>query len=113
MPPAAAVARRRFRARGRDGALLIGRALINRADIMKPQDKASDFQLYLRLLTYVKPYHRVFAVAVAAMVVLALVNPAMAALFKRITEGVFSHRRCRPHGPGDHSDHGGLFHRRP
>lgn len=89
MSPAAAVARRRFRARGRDGALLIGRARINRADIMKPQDKASDFQLYLRLLTYVKPYRRVFAVAVAAMVVLALVNPALAALFKRITEGVF------------------------
>lgn len=89
MPPVAAVARRRFRARGRDGALLIGRARINRADIMKSQDKASDFQLYLRLLTYVKPYHRVFAIAVAAMVVLALVNPALAALFKRITEGVF------------------------
>ena len=78
MPFIVAVARQRFRARGRDSALLNGRARSNRANIMKPQDKASDLQLYLRLLTYVKPYRRVFVIAVVAMVVLALVNPALA-----------------------------------
>ncbi len=49
----------------------------------------ADLALYLRLLACVKPYWRVFAIAVLAMTVLALTNPAIAALFKRITEGVF------------------------
>lgn len=53
------------------------------------QNKPSDLALYLRLLTYVKPYLRIFLVAVVAMAVLALTSPAIAALFKNITEGVF------------------------
>lgn len=53
------------------------------------QKKSTDLELYLRLLTYVKPYLRIFLIAVVALAVLALTNPAIAALFKNITEGVF------------------------
>ncbi len=53
------------------------------------QSKPTDLALYLRLLTYVKPYLRIFLVAVLALAVLALTSPAIAALFKNITEGVF------------------------
>ena len=53
------------------------------------QNKSTDLELYLRLLSYVKPYLRIFLIAVLAMVVLALTSPAIAALFKSITEGVF------------------------
>ena len=53
------------------------------------QNKPTDLELYLRLLTYVKPYLRIFLVAVLAMAVLALTSPAIAALFKNITEAVF------------------------
>ena len=53
------------------------------------QNKPTDLALYLRLLAYVKPYLKVFLVAVLAMAVLALTSPAIAALFKNITEGVF------------------------
>ena len=55
------------------------------------QRKSTDLALYLRLLTYVKPYLRVFLIAVVALAVLALTSPAIAALFKNITEGVFRH----------------------
>ena len=50
---------------------------------------AGDWQMYRRLLSYVRPYSRVFAVSIIAMLVLALTNPATAALFKYIVEGVF------------------------
>ena len=53
------------------------------------QNKPTDLALYLRLLAYVKPYLKIFLVAVLAMAVLALTSPAIAALFKNITEGVF------------------------
>ena len=53
------------------------------------RNKPTDLALYLRLLTYVKPYLKIFLVAVVAMAVLALTSPAIAALFKNITEGVF------------------------
>jgi subfamily B ATP-binding cassette protein MsbA len=46
-------------------------------------------QLYLRLLTYVKPYWRTFAVAIVAMVVLALSEPALPALLKPMLDGSF------------------------
>ncbi len=55
------------------------------------QKKPTDLVLYLRLLSYVKPYLRIFLLAVFAMAVLALTSPAIAALFKNITEGVFGH----------------------
>ena len=51
--------------------------------------KTTDFALYLRLLRCVAPYKGVFAIAVLALAALALTNPAIAALFKNITEGVF------------------------
>ena len=53
------------------------------------QKQPTDLVLYLRLLGYVKPYLRVFLVAVLAMVVLALTSPAIAALFKNLTEAIF------------------------
>ncbi|MCP5142743.1 MAG: lipid A export permease/ATP-binding protein MsbA [Zoogloeaceae bacterium] len=45
--------------------------------------------LYLRLLTYVRPYWKGFGVAVAAMVVLAAVEPTIAALFKPLLDVTF------------------------
>jgi len=51
--------------------------------------KAPDRQLYFRLLQFVKPYWQVFALAILAMIVLALSNPALAALLKYIIAGVF------------------------
>ncbi|MGI9228997.1 MAG: lipid A export permease/ATP-binding protein MsbA [Gammaproteobacteria bacterium] len=49
----------------------------------------TDLHLYLRLLTHVKRYWRVFSAALGAMVMLAMITPAIAALFKYITAGVF------------------------
>lgn len=51
--------------------------------------KTSDRKLYFRLLQFVKPYWQVFAIAVLSMIVLALCNPAIAALLKYIVDGVF------------------------
>lgn len=45
--------------------------------------------LYLRLLKYVVPYWRVFALAIFAMVVTALTEPAFAALLKPLLDGSF------------------------
>ncbi len=53
------------------------------------RNKPTDLALYLRLLAHVRPHLRIFLIAVIALVVLALTSPAIAALFKRITEGVF------------------------
>ena len=55
------------------------------------QQQPTDFVLYLRLLAYVKPYLRIFLGAVLAMVILALTSPAIAALFKNLTEGIFQY----------------------
>ena len=51
--------------------------------------KSIDFGLYKRLLGYVKPYWRIFSISILAMVMLAITNPATAALFKYMVEGVF------------------------
>ncbi len=51
--------------------------------------ETSDLGLYLRLLGYVKPYWRVFGASLLAMVLLAITNPATAALFKYMIAGVF------------------------
>ena len=51
--------------------------------------KATDLRLYSRLLGYVKPYWRVFGISIIAMVMLAITNPATAALFKYMVAGVF------------------------
>ena len=51
--------------------------------------RASSIQLYLRLLGYVRPYWRVFAVSVVAMTVVAATEPAFAALVKPLLDGTF------------------------
>lgn len=49
----------------------------------------SSKELYLRLLRYVRPYWRVFAVSIVSMVVLALSEPAIPALLKPLLDGSF------------------------
>ena len=46
-------------------------------------------QLYLRLLGYVKPYWRVFALSILAMVVTAATEPLLPALLKPMLDGTF------------------------
>jgi subfamily B ATP-binding cassette protein MsbA len=46
-------------------------------------------QLYLRLLTYVKPYWRVFAVSILGMIVVASTEPLVPALMKPMLDGTF------------------------
>ena len=46
-------------------------------------------QLYFRLLGYVRPYWRVFAIAIVAMVVVAASEPALPALLKPLLDGSF------------------------
>lgn len=50
---------------------------------------ARDLHLYVRLLAYVKPYWRVLGISLVAMLLLAITNPATAALFKYMVNGVF------------------------
>ncbi len=49
-------------------------------------------ELYLRLLHYVAPYWRVFALALAGMVIVALTEPALPALMKPLLDGAFVHK---------------------
>ncbi|HYC49173.1 MAG TPA: lipid A export permease/ATP-binding protein MsbA [Burkholderiales bacterium] len=49
----------------------------------------SSLQLYLRLLRYVKPYRGVFAIAIGAMIVVAISEPALPALLKPLLDGTF------------------------
>ncbi|MDP2143680.1 MAG: lipid A export permease/ATP-binding protein MsbA [Gallionella sp.] len=46
-------------------------------------------QLYLRLLTYVKPYWRIFAVSILGMIVVAATEPLVPALMKPMLDGTF------------------------
>ena len=46
-------------------------------------------ELYLRLLHYVAPYWRVFALALIGMVIVALTEPALPALMKPLLDGTF------------------------
>ena len=48
-----------------------------------------DTQLYMRLISYVKPYWRMFALAVVCMIFLAATDPALAALMKPMLDGAF------------------------
>ncbi|MCG8325393.1 MAG: lipid A export permease/ATP-binding protein MsbA [Thiotrichales bacterium] len=50
---------------------------------------AQDKQLYWRLLQYVIPHWRVFLIAIFAMIVLALTEPAIPALLKPMLDGAF------------------------
>ena len=49
-------------------------------------------QLYLRLLGYVKPYWRVFAVSILGMIVSAATEPLLPALLKPLLDGTFVHK---------------------
>ena len=46
-------------------------------------------ELYFRLLSYVKPYRRVFALSIFATIILAATEPAMPALLKPLLDGSF------------------------
>jgi subfamily B ATP-binding cassette protein MsbA len=46
-------------------------------------------ELYLRLLSYVKPYWKVFALSILGMVIVAATEPALPALMKPLIEGTF------------------------
>ncbi len=49
-------------------------------------------ELYLRLLKYVAPYWRVFALSLFGMVIVALTEPALPALMKPLLDGAFVHK---------------------
>ena len=49
-------------------------------------------QLYLRLLGYVKPYWRTFAISILGMVVTAATEPLLPALLKPMLDGTFIHK---------------------
>ncbi|MFA7238513.1 MAG: lipid A export permease/ATP-binding protein MsbA [Sulfuricellaceae bacterium] len=49
-------------------------------------------QLYLRLLDYVKPYWRAFAVSLLGMIVVAATEPLVPALMKPLLDGTFVHK---------------------
>lgn len=50
---------------------------------------ASSLDLYLRLLTYTKPYWRVFSLSIVALVVIAATEPALPALLKPLLDRSF------------------------
>jgi len=52
----------------------------------------SSSQLYLRLLGYVKPYWRTFAVSLLGMIVVAATEPLVPALMKPMLDGTFVHK---------------------
>ncbi len=52
-------------------------------------ENISSLRLYLRLLSYVKPYWRVFAASIVAMAVVSATEPAFAALVKPLLDGTF------------------------
>jgi ATP-binding cassette, subfamily B, bacterial MsbA len=52
----------------------------------------SSTQLYLRLLGYVKPYWRTFAVSILGMAVTAATEPLLPALLKPMLDGTFIHK---------------------
>jgi len=49
-------------------------------------------ELYMRLLRYVAPYWRVFALSVLGMVIVALTEPVLPALMKPLLDGTFVHK---------------------
>lgn len=56
-------------------------------DMSKKGERTSDLRLYARLLTYVTPYWRVFALSLLAMIVFAATEPAVPALQKPLFDG--------------------------
>lgn len=57
-----------------------------------PKDMLSSRDLYLRLLTHVKPYWRQFIAGIVFMVLLALTEPAIPYLLKPLLDGTFVER---------------------
>src|ERR1039457_1408439 len=49
-------------------------------------------QLYFRLLGYVKPYWRTFAISILGMAVTAATEPLLPALLKPMLDGTFIHK---------------------
>lgn len=49
-------------------------------------------QLYLRLLNYVKPYWRTFAISIIGTIVVASTEPLVPALMKPMLDGTFVHK---------------------
>jgi subfamily B ATP-binding cassette protein MsbA len=56
---------------------------------MSSARNTSSFQLYLRLLGYVKPYWKVFAASILAMAVVSATEPALPAMVKPLLDGTF------------------------
>ena len=54
-----------------------------------PRTEFNTTKLYLRLLAHVRPYWRVFALSIVALVVTSLTEPAVAALFKPLLDESF------------------------
>ncbi len=54
--------------------------------------KLTSTQLYLRLLGYVKPYWRTFAISILGMAVTAATEPLLPALLKPMLDGTFVHK---------------------
>jgi ATP-binding cassette, subfamily B, bacterial MsbA len=52
----------------------------------------ADLKLYARLLRYVRPYWRTFAIAILAMIVVAATEPALPAIFQRLLDVGFVER---------------------
>ncbi len=52
----------------------------------------SSTQLYLRLLKYVRPYWRIFAISLLGMIVVASTEPLVPALMKPMLDGTFVHK---------------------
>lgn len=58
----------------------------------KPSETANSAQLYVRLLRYVLPYWRMFAISIFAMIIVAATEPAFPALLKPMLDGSFVER---------------------
>jgi subfamily B ATP-binding cassette protein MsbA len=56
------------------------------------QPPLTSARLYLRLLGYVRPYWKVFVLAIVSIVVLAMTEPAIPALMKPLLDGSFVHK---------------------
>ena len=56
---------------------------------MKKSSQMNSRDLYLRLLRYVKPYSRIFAIAILGTLALAATEPALPALIKPLLDGSF------------------------
>ena len=52
----------------------------------------ADLRLYARLLRYVRPYWRTFAISILAMIVVAATEPALPAVFQRLLDAGFVER---------------------